>query len=72
MSEEVTGSSFLGSSGNYFLPESRSVAFSVDEDPWSSAGFEPVQDLRTSITQTIDDDIVTDGLTAANVLGIIY
>ena len=72
MSEDIAGSSFLGANNNYFLPESRTMSFAVEEeDPWSAAGFDPVDDMRQPLTQsqTMDEDLVTEGITAANVLG---
>ncbi|KAK4520835.1 60S ribosomal protein L34B [Mucor velutinosus] len=71
MSEDIAGSSFLGTSTNFFLPESRTMSFAVDEeDPWSAAGFDPVNDMRQPLTQsqTMDEQLVTEGITAANVL----
>ncbi|KAI8638732.1 hypothetical protein BD408DRAFT_477526 [Parasitella parasitica] len=69
MSEDIAGSSFLGEN-NYFLPESRTMSFAVEEDPWSAAEFDPVDDIRQPLTQseTMDDELVTEGITPANVL----
>ncbi|CEP09413.1 hypothetical protein [Parasitella parasitica] len=69
MSEDIAGSSFLGEN-NYFLPESRTMSFAVEEDPWSAAGFDPVDDMRQPLTQseTMDEELVTEGITPANVL----
>lgn len=75
MSEDIAGSSFLGANNNYFLPESRTMSFAVEEeDPWSAAGFDPVDDMRQPLTQsqTMDEDLVTEGITAANVLGTFF
>lgn len=72
MSEDIAGSSFLGTNNNFFLPESRTMSFAVEEeDPWSAAGFDPVNDMRQPLTQsqTMDEELVTEGITAANVLG---
>lgn len=65
-------SPFLGTGSNYFMPESRSISFAVEEeDPWSAAGFDPVDEMRQPLTQipAMDDGIVTEGITASNVLG---
>ncbi|KAG2208684.1 hypothetical protein INT47_007783 [Mucor saturninus] len=69
MADELAGSSFLGTN-NYFMPESRSISFAVEEDPWSAAGFDPVDEMRQPLhqTQAMDEDMVTEGITAANVL----
>ena len=72
MSDDLSSSSFLGSNSNYFMPESRAISFAVEEeDPWSSARFDPVEDMRQPITraQTMDEDMVVEGITAANALG---
>lgn len=72
MSEDIAGSSFLGTNNNFFLPESRTMSFAVEEeDPWSAAGFDPVNDMRQPLaqSQTMDEELVTEGITAANVLG---
>lgn len=71
MADELVGSSFLGTS-NYFMPESRSISFAVEEeDPWSAAGFDPVDEMRQPLhqPQAMDEEMVTEGITAANVLG---
>jgi hypothetical protein len=72
MSNDLVGSSFLGSNSNFFMPESRSISFAVEEeDPWSAAGSDPVDEIRQPLmqSQTMDEDMVIEGLTAANVLG---
>lgn len=70
MTDELAGSSFLGTS-NYFMPESRSISFAVEEDPWSAAGFDPVDEMRQPLhqPQAMDEDMVSEGITAANALG---
>lgn len=70
MADELAGSSFLGTS-NYFMPESRSISFAVEEDPWSAAGFDPVDEMRQPLhqPQAMDEDMVAEGITAANALG---
>jgi hypothetical protein len=48
------------------------MSFAVEEeDPWSAAGFDPVNNMRQPLTQnqTMDEEMVTEGITAANVLG---
>jgi hypothetical protein len=72
MADDLSSSSFLGTSSNFFMPESRSISFAVEEeDPWSTARFDPVDDMRQPLTraQTMDEEMVTEGITAANVLG---
>lgn len=54
------------------MPESRSISFAVEEeDPWSTARFDPVVDMSQPLTrsQVMDEDMVTEGITAANALG---
>lgn len=65
----------FGSNSNFFMPESRSISFAVEEeDPWSAAGFDPVEEIRKPLTQsqTFDEEMVTEGITAANVLGKVF
>lgn len=72
MADDLTNSSFLGTNSNYFMPESRSMSFAVEEeDPWSTARFDPVVDMGQPLTrsQVMDEDMVTEGITAANALG---
>ncbi|KAI9265711.1 hypothetical protein EDC94DRAFT_603892 [Helicostylum pulchrum] len=64
-------SSFLGANSNYFMPEPRSISFTVEEeDPWSAAGFDPVDEMRQPLAQSqiMDENMVTEGITASNVL----
>lgn len=64
-------SSFLGANSNYFMPEPRTISFAVEDDPWSAAGFDPVDEMRQPLAQSqiMDEDMVTEGITASNVLG---
>ncbi|KAI8992008.1 hypothetical protein BDF20DRAFT_812860 [Mycotypha africana] len=71
MTEDLPTSSFTPSSNNYFLPNSRSISYAVEEeDPWSSVTFEPVDEIRQPFNQSqnISDSLVSDGLAASNVL----
>lgn len=71
MTNDLTSSSFLGANSDYFMPESRSISFAVEEeDPWSTARFDPVVDMSQPLTrsQAMDEDMVTEGITAANAL----
>lgn len=72
MTEDLDSTSFLQTSENYFMPKSTTISFAVEEeDPWSAAGFDPVAMMRQPLTQTtvMDDELVTEGITASNVLG---
>ncbi|KAI8084373.1 uncharacterized protein B0P05DRAFT_535334 [Gilbertella persicaria] len=54
---------------NFFTP-TRSLPFTVEEDPWSTTGFDPVDEIRQPLSQptAMDEEVVTEGITAANVL----
>lgn len=72
MTDDLASSSFLRTNDDYFFSDSRNISFAVEEeDPWSAAGFDPVDVIRQPLTQsqTMDEEMVTEGLTAANVLG---
>jgi hypothetical protein len=71
MTEDLGSSSFLETTENYFMPKSTTISFAVEEDPWSAAGFDPVAVMRQPLAQTgpMDDELVTEGISASNVLG---
>lgn len=70
MTDDLVGSSsFLRTNDDYFFND---ISFAVEEeDPWSAAGFDPVDEIRQPLTQSqaMDEEMVTEGITAANVLG---
>ncbi|KAG1450074.1 hypothetical protein G6F46_010641 [Rhizopus delemar] len=61
----------FASTNSFFTPEPRSISFAVEEDPWSSGGFDPVDVIRqplTSSTTNMEESLLTEGITAANAL----
>ena len=72
MDEDLTNTSFLQTNNNFFIPTpTRSISFTVEEDPWSASGFDPVDEIRQPLTQpqTMEGDVMVEDITAANVLG---
>lgn len=62
----------FASTNSFFTPEPRSISFAVEEDPWSSGGFDPVDVIRqplVSSTTNMEESLLTEGITAANALG---
>ncbi|KAI8974912.1 hypothetical protein BDB01DRAFT_728559 [Pilobolus umbonatus] len=69
--EEHPDTSFLGSNNTFFMPNTISISFGMEEeDPWSAVRFDNDDDLRAPLTQSIqvDEGMVTESITAANVL----
>ncbi|KAI8330258.1 hypothetical protein EDC96DRAFT_528764 [Choanephora cucurbitarum] len=71
MDDDLTNTSFLQTSNNFFIPTpTRSISFTVEEDPWSASGFDPVDEIRQPLTQpqTMEGDVMVEDITASNVL----
>ncbi|KAI8368548.1 hypothetical protein BD560DRAFT_399071 [Blakeslea trispora] len=71
MDEDLSSTTFTQASNSFFIPTPiRSISFTVEEDPWSASGFDPVDEIRQPLTQpqTMEGDVLAEDITAANVL----